>query len=104
MVAPISSPSRRERIGALPADDHWQMLARAAMEDDLSGLQRTLTGKVFAGGAESALPRVLMAAWQEDNRRAIERAARVLTELRGVEAPDAAMLSVALRELRNLAA
>ena len=28
----------REKIAALPADAHWQMLARSAMQDDLSGL------------------------------------------------------------------
>jgi glutamate dehydrogenase len=93
----------RERIGALPGDDHWQLLARGAMLDDLSGLQRTLTGQVLAGGAETTAPSALLAAWQDGNRRAIDRAARVLAELRSVQAPDAAMLSVALRELRNLA-
>ena len=43
-----------------------------------------------------------LAAWQERNRRAIERAQRLLAELRAAPAADAAMLSVALRELRNL--
>jgi hypothetical protein len=33
----------------------------------------------------------------------MERAARILGELRAVQSPDLAMLSVGLRELRNLA-
>ena len=35
-------------------------------------------------------------------RRAFDRALRMLAELRSAAAPDAAMLAVALRELRNL--
>jgi glutamate dehydrogenase len=44
----------------------------------------------------------LIAAWQERNRRAIERGDRLLGELRAAPALDAAMLSVALREMRTL--
>jgi len=79
------------------------LLAKSAMQDDLSGLQRVLTGTVLAtGSAAGASPGKLVAAWQDANRRALERAAQLLTELRAVPAPDAAMLSVALRELRSL--
>ena len=101
----------REKIAALPGDKHWQMLAKSAMQDDLSGLQRTLTGNVLASGGEGnakgatggTSPAKLVAAWQDANRRALERAEQLLVELRAVPAPDAAMLSVALRELRSLA-
>ena len=91
----------REKIAALPGDKHWQLLAKSAMQDDLSGLQRALTGTVV-GGADAASPGKLVAAWQDANRRALERTARLLAELRAVPAPDAEMLSVAMRELRNL--
>jgi glutamate dehydrogenase len=93
----------REKIGALPADAHWRMLARSAMQDDLSGLSRAVTAEVVAGGGDVAAPDKLVAAWQDRNRRALERAAQLMTELRAAAAPDAAMLSVALRELRSLA-
>ena len=43
-----------------------------------------------------------VAAWQQANSRAHERTAQLLAELRAVASPDAAMLSVALRELRAL--
>ena len=72
------------------------------MLDDLSGLQRTITAEVLAGGREIAAPAGLIAAWQDRNRRGIERSAQLLGELRAASSPDAAMLSVALRELRNL--
>ncbi len=92
----------RDRIAALPGDQHWQMLAKGAMQDDLSGLQRTIAAEVF-GGADAATSAALIGAWQDRNRRGIERAVQLLGELRTAAQPDAAMLSVALRELRNLA-
>ncbi|HEY1437521.1 MAG TPA: NAD-glutamate dehydrogenase [Casimicrobiaceae bacterium] len=92
----------REMIVALPGQAHWQMLAKGAMLDDLSGLQRTITGEVIAGGGDIAATDGLIAAWQDRNRRGIERAAKLLGELRTAAPIDAAMLSVALRELRSL--
>ena len=91
----------RDRIAALPGDQHWQMLARGAMQDDLSGLQRTIAAEVF-GGSDAGTATALIGAWQDRNRRSIERAVQLLGELRTAAQPDAAMLSVALRELRNL--
>ncbi|HEY5307298.1 MAG TPA: NAD-glutamate dehydrogenase, partial [Casimicrobiaceae bacterium] len=94
----------RERIAALPGDKHWQLLSRSAMQDDLSGLQRTLAGTVLANhDADGISPAKRVAVWQDANKRALERATQLLAELRAVPAPDAAMLSVALRELRSLA-
>jgi glutamate dehydrogenase len=99
----LGLPWLREKLAALPGDAHWQMLAKGAMLDDLSGLQRTIAAEVLAGGADIAAPDGLIAAWQERNRRGIDRASQLLSELRTVSTPDAAMISVALRELRNLA-
>ncbi|RZL94650.1 MAG: NAD-glutamate dehydrogenase [Variovorax sp.] len=99
----LGMPWLRDRIAALPGDQHWQMLAKAAMQDDLSGLQRSITGAVLAGGGESESPTALVEAWEAGNGRTLERAAQLMGELRAVAAPDAAMLSVALRELRALA-
>ncbi|MEO8346505.1 MAG: NAD-glutamate dehydrogenase, partial [Betaproteobacteria bacterium] len=99
----LGMPWLREKIATLPGNKHWQMLAKSAMLDDLSGLQRVLTGTVLSSASvDGAAPAKLMAAWQDGNRRALERAELLLAELRAVPAPDAAMLSVALRELRNL--
>ena len=112
-VAPVASiyfdvatrlglPWLREKIAALPGDQHWQLLAKSAMQDDLSTLQRTVTGDVLTGGGDLGATSALIAAWADRNRRTLERVAQLMTELRGVAAPDSAMLSVALRELRNL--
>jgi len=97
----------RERIGKIPGDGHWQGLAKSSMRDDLAGLARTLAAKVLVptgeAGGEGDAPARLVARWEAANRDAMERAARLLGELRAAPAPDLAMLSVGLRELRNLA-
>ncbi|MFO1305775.1 MAG: NAD-glutamate dehydrogenase [Burkholderiales bacterium] len=90
----------REKIAALPGRAHWQTLAKAAMQDDVSALARAVTAEI-AGGSGSTQDQI--AAWRDKNRRALERSGQLFTELRAVPSPDAAMLSVALRELRSLA-
>ncbi len=96
----LGMPWLREKIAALPGDQHWRMLAKGAMLDDLTGLQRAISGAVLTGGEGSAGD--MVARWQQANQRALERATQLLAELRAVPSPDAAMLSVSLRELRAL--
>jgi len=100
----LELPWLRAMIARLPGEAHWQMLARTAMGDDLSGLQRAIAGEVLTGAGDISSRDELLAAWQERNRRAAERAQRLMGELRAAPTTDASMLSVALRELRNLAA
>jgi glutamate dehydrogenase len=96
----LGMPWLRERIAALPGDQHWRMLAKGAMLDDLTGLQRAIAGAVLAGGEGTAA--AMVERWQALNQRALDRAAQLLAELRAVASPDSAMLSVALREMRAL--
>jgi glutamate dehydrogenase len=93
----------REKIAALPGDAHWQRLAKSAMQDDVSNLSRMITADVVAGTGDVTATGNLIAAWENRNRRALERGKQLFAELATVPAPDAAMLSVALRELRSLA-
>jgi len=102
LEARLGLPWLREKMAALPGDAHWQMLAKEAMQDDLSGLQRTISEEVLTASPDMTVPEALLAAWHERNRRGVERASQLLSELRGAGAVDAAMLSVALRELRGL--
>ena len=99
----LGVPWLRGKIAALPGDAYWHTLAKSAMQDDLSSLQRTITAEVLADGADVATSSKLITAWEGRNRRSIDRAAELLEELRAASAVDTAMLSVALRELRNLA-
>jgi glutamate dehydrogenase len=98
----LGLPWLREKIATLPGGAHWQALAKGAMQDDLSSLQRTVTAEVL-DGADIAAPSKLIAAWEDRNRRGVERAVQLFGELRASPAVDPSMLSVALRELRNLA-
>jgi glutamate dehydrogenase len=90
----------RQQIAALPSDSYWQGQAKVALSDDLAGLQRAITHKVVSHGAGDAPTR--LAAWEQHNRAPLESAQRLLAELGDAKAVDLAMVSVALRELRNL--
>ncbi len=89
-------------IAALPAEGHWQGLARGALRDDVAGLQRALTMDVLRVADRGETADARLAAWEGAHRAARERATRVVDEVRGAARPDLAMVSVALRELRNL--
>ncbi len=91
----------RQQIEALSADSHWQGLAKIALGDDVAGLQRAITQDVLGAGPGGAAQ--MLAAWEARNALALERGQRLLAELGDTKTADLAMLSVALRELRNLA-
>jgi len=98
----LGLPWLHDRIGALPGDQHWRNLARVAMQDDLSGLQRAITVAILACGKAGTAAAERIEAWQNANGRALQRAAQLMTEVRAAPAADTAMLSVTLRELRAL--
>ena len=89
----------QQQIDTLPSGGYWDNLAKIALSDDLAGLQRAIALEVLGqGGAAPALQQ-----WEEDNRLEIDSARKLLAELADARSPDLAMLSVALRKLRNLA-
>ena len=98
----LALPWLREKIAALPGDAHWQTLAKGAMQDDLASLQRTISMGALANGTDLASSGKLVAAWEGRNQRSIQRVGQIIGELRAASLVDAPMLSVALRELRNL--
>jgi len=93
----------RSAVGMLPGDDHWHTLAKAAMRDELAAMLRALTEDVLRTQAPRAQDGDL-AGWKARNAVPHERFRQVLADLRTAEAPSLAMVSVALRELRNLSA
>ena len=101
VAARLGLASLRRQIDTLPAASHWQSLAKNAAGDDLASLQRAITQEVLGSGGGNATE--MLAAWEAANAVALERTQRVLTELADTKNADLAMLSVALRELRNLA-
>jgi glutamate dehydrogenase len=85
----------RDRIVALPRDDRWRALARAALRDDLYSLHRNLTAEVLRRPDRS------VDAWIESNP-ATERCLQTLAEIRVGHVFDTTTLPVAVREVRNL--
>jgi glutamate dehydrogenase len=92
----------RAQIDALPSDSHWSNRARAALGDDLAGLQRALAQQVLGGSGGGAAAE-LIARWETAHAAPLERARKLLADLSEAKQADLAMLSVAMRELRNLA-
>jgi glutamate dehydrogenase len=84
-------------IGALPRSDRWQTQARSALRDDLLTALVELTATVVESRGGS------VDAWLAANERSVARAAAMFTEIRRAESYDLTALSVALRQLRNLA-
>jgi len=91
----------RERIMALPRNDRWQTLARAALRDDVYAAQAALTADVLRT-TEAGEPEKRIAAWSEHNAMAVGRAMSVLDDIVAGEVYDVATLSVALRQIRGL--
>ena len=84
-------------IGALPRSDRWQTQARGSLRDDLLSALAELTENVLAS------PERTVDRWWAANQRSVQRAMAQLTEIRRADAFDITNLSVALRQLRNLA-
>ena len=98
----LELPRLRAQIESLSAASYWNSRARSALGDDLSSLQRALAQRVL-GGTSGAPLEGLVDLWEAANADALQRARRLLADLAEARRADLAMLSVALRELRNLA-
>ena len=92
-----------QQISSLPAESHWQALARAALRDDLSMQARNLAAAVLKHSPDGEEPHALIAAWEQSRPSQVARCNQILEDLRSAHGIDIAMMSVAMRELRTLA-
>jgi glutamate dehydrogenase len=92
----------RDQIIALPRDNRWQALARAALRDDLHSQERLLTRDVLRHESTKPDAGSRIAAWMTHNDTAVQRCRQVLADLKGGPKADFAMLSVAMREIRSM--
>jgi glutamate dehydrogenase len=90
-------------IGGLPADSHWQTLAKTALRDNVCGLQGDITGLVLKLGPDLKMTNALINKWEAQHKSELERSRQLLADLRSAGRLDLSMLSVALWTLRNLA-
>jgi glutamate dehydrogenase len=88
-------------ILALPREDRWQALARAALRDDLHSLHRTITAEVLRDGPSVGGPDERVAEWIAASPAA-ERCLQTLADIRAGRVYDLTTLPVAVREVRNL--
>jgi glutamate dehydrogenase len=91
----------RDRIVELPRAERWAALARAALRDDLYGLQRTLTAEVLKSGAGEGDVDERVKAWI-DGSAGSERYLATLADVRVGRVYDLTTLPVVIREVRNL--
>jgi glutamate dehydrogenase len=91
----------RDRIAALPRDNRWSALARAALRDDLHSIHRQLTAAVLQDRQRRGDPVETVKSWVDANP-AGERFLQTLDDIRVGRAFDLTTLPVAIREARNL--
>ncbi|CAG2128501.1 NAD-glutamate dehydrogenase [Cupriavidus numazuensis] len=92
----------RERAQALPADTHWDLLARTTTLDDLGRLKRALMTSVLGQSGDYGNAEPLIDSWRGSRQNALERFTRMLTDQRASGATGLSMLSVAIREIGML--
>ncbi len=90
------------RILALPRDDRWQTMARAALRDDLHTVHARLTAQVLAETDPDEPIPVRIADWEDRDTVVVSRAVGTLNEICSDEHADLARLSVGLRVVRTL--
>jgi glutamate dehydrogenase len=100
----LEFPWLRAKVAGLPAASHWQTLAKAALRDDLAGMQRRLTADALRAAGGKGEVQQAIAAWEQGNRTLLERFRQVHADLDAHQNLDLAMISVAMKELRNIAA
>ncbi len=98
----LGLPALVRRIFALPREDRWQTMARAALRDDLYAVHSQLTAQVLdaTSGDEPAAARI--ASWEESDLLTLSRATGTLEEICRDEDADLARMSVGLRVVRGL--
>jgi glutamate dehydrogenase len=99
----LGLPDLVARVLALPRDDRWQTMARAALRDDVYAVHAQLTAQVLRSTdtAESVTARIQQ--WEDGDSIVVSRAVATLEEICG-DSADLARMSVGLRVVRGLLA
>jgi glutamate dehydrogenase len=98
----LGLPVLLQKIVALPRDDKWQTMARAALRDDLHGVHARLTAQILRStpAENSTLARI--AEWEEGEAELVSRASTTLQQICADDEADLARMSVGLRVVRGL--
>jgi glutamate dehydrogenase len=90
----------KDQIETLPAEGHWQAVARSTLGDNLYELQRKITAAVLA--CKGPNPAARVDTWLAGHAAGVDSLKRIVVDLRTGAAPDFATLSVALQAVRRL--
>ena len=93
----------RDRITALPREDRWNTMARAALREDVYAAHAAIARDVLQVTGPGS-PEERLAAWAQRNQSAAARATQTLTEIWESDRFTVATLSVAVRAIRTLVA
>jgi len=94
----------REEIEELPAEGHWQSVARGTLRENLFSYRRDLTAIVIdTTEGEELPPNERADAWCAENDERVMHALRIIGDMQSVGGLDFATVSVALQEIRKLA-
>lgn len=93
----------KNKINAYSVEDRWSVLAKSAYKGDLDWVQRALTIAVLNLEVNVKSITARINAWFSKHKGLIQRWQDLLTDLRATEKEEFAILSVAIRELMDLA-
>jgi glutamate dehydrogenase len=100
----LGLPDLVTRILALPRDDRWQTMARAALRDDVYAVHAQLTAQVLRDTEDSLPGAARIQEWEDGDAVVVARAAATLEEICADDNADLARMSVGLRVVRGLLA
>lgn len=92
----------RHKASELSADDMWQRRAKAGLGDEVDNSLRTLTQEVIQSSVEIKKLEERLTHWRESNSDSINHYRTTFGEIKAESELTLAMVTVAIRELRNL--
>lgn len=94
--------SLREQARMIATESPWQRAALAGLVEDLFAYQGDITEEILSSSPNGDAQKATKL-WMSSRSEALERAERLLTEIKGSASIDLSMLAVAARALRSLA-
>ncbi|WP_426417560.1 NAD-glutamate dehydrogenase [Aestuariirhabdus sp. LZHN29] len=91
----------RASVQELPAINQWQRKARTTLTDELDRLLRNASAQVVSSADSSISPSAGLEQWLQENAAQFQRSQEILNDIKSNPNRDLAMLSVAIRELRQ---
>jgi glutamate dehydrogenase len=92
----------RHKVSELSADDMWQRRAKAGLGDEVDNSLRTLTQEVIQSSVDIKKLEQRLTHWRESNNDSIKHYRATFSEIKAESELTLAMVTVAIRELRNL--